>query len=138
MIASSIPILKPLMDLIFGRRTFSSNESNNKYEKYGPSRSGQAESGIELSKRSRKRGHQTDTAISHLETGIDNASCEERCKSADQDSQINIVSSMMMDDPQPSAPSTPPLGAIRRTDRVTVTTSYGEDPEKGYPVNRWC
>lgn len=136
MIASSIPILKPLMDLIFGRRTFSSNESDNKYEKYGPSRSGQGESGIEMPKRSRKRGHPTETTLSQFETAVDTASCEEGRKSADHDSQTNIVSSMR-DDPLPSTPSTPPLGAIRRTDRVTVTTSYGEGSEKEYPVNRW-
>ncbi|KAH6640166.1 hypothetical protein F5144DRAFT_525484 [Chaetomium tenue] len=136
MIATSIPILKPLMDLIFGRRTFSSDESGNKYQKYGPSRSGQGESGMELSKRSRNRGGATDTAISQFETAVDAASCEEGRKSADQDSQTNIMSSTR-DDPLPSTPSTPPLGAIRRTDRVTVTTSYGEDSQKGYPVNRW-
>ncbi|KAK3291166.1 uncharacterized protein B0H64DRAFT_377928 [Chaetomium fimeti] len=135
MIASSIPILKPLMDLVFGRRAFSSNDSNERYEKYDRSRSGKDESGVELSKRSRKRGRPMDTAISQLETAVDSTSYEEHRKSADQDSQTNIVSSTS--EPPASVPATPPLGAIRRTDRVTVTTSYGEDPERGLPMSRW-
>ncbi|KAH6843415.1 hypothetical protein B0I37DRAFT_346927 [Chaetomium sp. MPI-CAGE-AT-0009] len=136
MIASSIPILKPLMDLVFGHRAFSSNESKKRYEKYGQSRSGQGESGVELSRQPRKRSRATDTSVSQIETAVDSNSYDGNRRSADQDSKTNIVISTMAK-PEASRPPTPPLGAIRRTDRVTVTTSYGEDPEKGFPTNRW-
>ena len=122
MIAASIPLLKPLADLIMGRRTFSSNRSGQKYEKYSRSQSGQGDTDVELSHsvgRSRKRD------FSNLETiVVGAASCDEdrvSSKSNGNDSQAEILS----DEADRHRPTSRPLsGGIMRT--VTVTTSTYE------------
>ncbi|KAK4033600.1 hypothetical protein C8A01DRAFT_19467 [Parachaetomium inaequale] len=141
MIAASIPILKPLMDLLLGRRAFSSNKSYPQYEKYGRSRSGQADSDIEMSRpgvgRSRKRQGDkraaTTTTISQLETVVDAEGFEDGRRSAGHDSQTGIVSPPALAPPL----TEPPSVGIMRTDHVTVTTTYDAEVDKRFLANRW-
>jgi hypothetical protein len=141
MIAASIPILKPLMDLLFGRRAFSSNRSYPQYEKYGRSRTGHADSQIEMSRsgagRSRRRQGDGTSAISQLETVVDAGGSDDG-----QDSQTGIVhtvsASATSEPPALAMPSTPPPSAgIMRTDHVTVTTTYEAEVDKRFSANRW-
>ncbi|KAL2174026.1 uncharacterized protein P884DRAFT_250811 [Thermothelomyces heterothallicus CBS 202.75] len=141
MIAASIPILKPLADYVVGRRTFSSSNSYNRYEKHPGSRSGHMASDMELSSgRGFRRGGgpKDPMAISQLDTVVDSGSCEEGRKSDGHDSQTNIVS--RVDDytsPQ-SRPALPPKGAIVRTDHVAVTTTYGTEASPAVrSMDRW-
>ncbi|KXX73762.1 hypothetical protein MMYC01_209605 [Madurella mycetomatis] len=143
MIAASIPILRPLIDFIFGRRVFSSHKSYLKYQKYGRSRSGRAETDIEMARsagRSSKRDKRDGTTTSHLDTVIGSASCEAgHCtsnKGDGNDSQVSILPDKVETHAPP--PSRSMSGGIMRTDQVTVTTSaYDADADRTLSAGRW-
>ncbi|KAL2158807.1 hypothetical protein VTH06DRAFT_3999 [Thermothelomyces fergusii] len=143
MVAASIPILKPLVDYVVGRRTFSSTNSYNRYEKHSGSRSGHVASDMELSagRGFRRGGGPRDPMpVTQLDTVVDSGSCEEGRRSDGHDSQTNIVPRAADDfapEPEHHAPL-PPRGAIVRTDHVAITTSYGTETSPAVrSMDRW-
>lgn len=142
MIAASIPVMKPLVDFVVGRHTFSSTNSRNRYEKHSASRSGNlCASDVERSAGGGfRRGKPKDPmSITALDTVVDNENLDEGRKSDGHDSQTNIVPKTADDyyGSRHNAPL-PPRGAIVRTDHVAVTTTYGSDTaSSGRTMDRW-
>lgn len=127
-VACCIPVLQPLVDLIFGRRTFGSSNgyNSNGYKQYGSSRSGRhlRSNDIELEKgangASARRGTTSHVSSKHADPSLGRTEI---------DSQESIL---RMEDLKPGTQmprANGPGSRIVRTDVVTVT--YDTDSVDG-------
>lgn len=129
-IACCIPVLQPLVDLLFGRRTLNGSSG---YQNYGSSNNGHLKGGIELDKSA--RGHRSGNQ-SHVST-------KHTASSRIHDSEVDSQESILRDDDVKGhsrghgSRGMENDGRIVRTDVVTVTYDQENiDPMRANPPAR--